>query len=133
MPLAGGLGFQFTLFQQGGQSMPTALLLDASGAPPARRARPSQVSKAPIMTACRRRLLFFKIEVRPWPCRPYRVQRPCIVVYLLSKFGSESGISILMQILDLIGMHFDAVVVEFEKYLLFSDWLWPYRGFLNIK
>ena len=32
--------------------------------------------KAPIM-AVRRRLLFFKIEVRPQPCRPYRVRRHC--------------------------------------------------------
>jgi hypothetical protein len=31
-----------------------------------------------------------------------------------------------MQILSLLGMYFDAVVVEVEKYLLFSDWLWPY-------
>ena len=31
-----------------------------------------------------------------------------------------------MQILGLLGMYFDAVVVEVEKYLLFSDWLWPY-------
>ena len=39
--------------------------------------------KAPIMTArrrCRCRLLFFKIEVRPRPCRPYRVRRPCHVL-----------------------------------------------------
>ena len=34
----------------------------------------------------------------------------------------------LMQILGLLGMYFDAVVVEVEKYLLFSDWLWPYCG-----
>ena len=27
---------------------------------------------------CRRRLLLFKIKVRPRPCRPYRVRRPCI-------------------------------------------------------
>ena len=33
-----------------------------------------------------------------------------------------------MQILGLLGMYFDAVVVEVEKYLLFSDWLWPYCG-----
>ena len=32
----------------------------------------------------------------------------------------------LMQILGLLGMYFDAVVVEVEKCLLFSDWLWPY-------
>jgi len=31
-----------------------------------------------------------------------------------------------MQILGLLGMYFDAVVVEVEKSLLFSDWLWPY-------
>ena len=31
-----------------------------------------------------------------------------------------------MQILGLLGMYFDAVVVEVEKNLLFSDWLWPY-------
>ena len=31
-----------------------------------------------------------------------------------------------MQILGLLGMYFDAVVVEVEKYLLFSDWIWPY-------
>ena len=34
--------------------------------------------KTPIMAArrsCRRRLLLFKIKVRPWPCRPYRVRR----------------------------------------------------------
>ena len=29
---------------------------------------------------CRRRLLFFKIEVRPRPCRPYRVRRRCYVI-----------------------------------------------------
>ena len=28
-----------------------------------------------------------------------------------------------MQILGLLGMYFDAVVIEVEKYLLFSDWL----------
>ena len=33
-----------------------------------------------------------------------------------------------MQILGLLGMYFDAVVVEVEKCLLFSDWLWPYSG-----
>ena len=33
-----------------------------------------------------------------------------------------------MQILGLLGMYFDAVVVEVEKYLLFTDWLWPYCG-----
>jgi hypothetical protein len=32
----------------------------------------------------------------------------------------------LMQILGLLSMYFDAVVIEVEKYLLFSDWLWPY-------
>ena len=26
---------------------------------------------------CCRRLLLFKIEVRPWPCRPYQVRRAC--------------------------------------------------------
>ena len=31
-----------------------------------------------------------------------------------------------MQILGLLGMYFDAVVEEVEKYLLFSDLLWPY-------
>ena len=32
-----------------------------------------------------------------------------------------------MQILGLLGMYFDAVVVEVEKFLLFfSNWLWPY-------
>ena len=31
-----------------------------------------------------------------------------------------------MQILGLLGMFFDAVVVEVEKSFLFSDWLWPY-------
>ena len=31
-----------------------------------------------------------------------------------------------MQILGLLVMRFDVVVVEVEKYLLFSDWLWPY-------
>ena len=41
-------------------------------------ARAPKPGKAPIMAArrrCRRRLLFFKIEVRPRPCRPYRVRR----------------------------------------------------------
>ena len=33
-----------------------------------------------------------------------------------------------MQILGLLGIYFDAVIVEVEKYLLFSDWLWPYCG-----
>ena len=28
--------------------------------------------------------------------------------------------------MQILGMHFDAVIVEVEKYLLFSDWLWPY-------
>jgi hypothetical protein len=37
-----------------------------------------------------------------------------------------------MQILGLLGMYFDAVVVEVEKYLLFSDWLWPYCDFFYI-
>ena len=35
-----------------------------------------------------------------------------------------------MQILLLLGMYYDAVVVEVERYLLFSDWLWPYCGIL---
>jgi hypothetical protein len=39
-------------------------------------ARAPKPGKAPILAArCRRRLLFFKIEVRPRPCRPYRVRR----------------------------------------------------------
>ena len=41
-------------------------------------ARAPKPGKAPIMAArrrCCRRLLFFKIEVRPRPCRPYRVRR----------------------------------------------------------
>jgi hypothetical protein len=44
-------------------------------------ARGPKPGKAPIMGArrrCRRRLIFFKIEVRPRPCRPYRVRRRCI-------------------------------------------------------
>ena len=35
-----------------------------------------------------------------------------------------------MQILGLFGTYFDAVVVEVEKYLLFSDWLGPYYNLL---
>ena len=31
-----------------------------------------------------------------------------------------------MQNLGLLRMYFDAVVVEIEKSLLFSDWLWPF-------
>jgi hypothetical protein len=31
-----------------------------------------------------------------------------------------------MQILGILGLYFDAVVVQVEKILLFSDWLWPY-------
>ena len=41
--------------------------------------------------------------------------------------GLKGGFQ-LMQILDLLGMYFDAVVVEVENSLLFSDWLWPYCG-----
>ena len=43
-------------------------------------ARAPKPGKAPIMAArcrCRRSLLFFKIEVRPRPYRPYRVRRRC--------------------------------------------------------
>ena len=32
----------------------------------------------------------------------------------------------LIQILGLLGMYFDAVVVEVKTFLLYSDWLWPY-------
>ena len=32
----------------------------------------------------------------------------------------------LMQILGLLGMSFDAVVVEFQTFYFYSDWLWPY-------
>ena len=48
---------------------------DATGA--ARSAKPV---KSPIMAAhrcCCRRLLFFKIEVRPRSCRSYHIWRPC--------------------------------------------------------
>jgi hypothetical protein len=31
-----------------------------------------------------------------------------------------------MQILGLLGMYFDAVVVELRSLYFFSDWLWPY-------
>ena len=31
-----------------------------------------------------------------------------------------------MQILGLLGMYFDAVVVEVKTFLLLFDWLWPY-------
>jgi len=31
-----------------------------------------------------------------------------------------------MQFLGLLGMYFDAVVVEVEMCYFFSDWLWPY-------
>ena len=31
-----------------------------------------------------------------------------------------------MQILGLLGMYFDAVAVEVDNYLLFSDWFWPH-------
>ena len=31
-----------------------------------------------------------------------------------------------MQILGLLGMYFDAVVVEVKKIYFYSDWLWPY-------
>ena len=53
-------------------------------------ARAPKPGKAPIMAArrrCRRRLLFFKIEVRPRPCRPYRVRRRCIHVMILVSFS----------------------------------------------
>ena len=46
--------------------------------------------KAPIMAARRRclpRLLFFKIKVRPWPCRPYRVRRFWFMYQPLLKFN----------------------------------------------
>ena len=50
--------------------------LDHRGATGA--ARGPKPGKAPIMAARHRcRLLFFKIEVRPRPCRPYRVRRCC--------------------------------------------------------
>ena len=58
------------------------VLVFMAGAPPARRARPSQVRPL-IMAAhwrCRcRRLLFSKIEVRPRSCWSYRILRPCMV------------------------------------------------------
>ena len=38
---------------------------------------------------------------------------------------SERGGFQLMQIMVLLGMYFDAVVVEVKKNF-FSDWLWPY-------
>ena len=46
---------------------------------------------------------------------------------MVQKWGFQ-----LMQILGLLGMYFDAVVVEVEKYLLFSDWLWPYLNIQSI-
>jgi len=42
-------------------------------------ARAPKPGKTPIMAA-RRRLLFFKIEVRPRSCRSYHIWRPCEVV-----------------------------------------------------
>ena len=48
--------------------------------------RAPKPGKSSIMAArrrCCRRLLFFKIEVRPRPCRPYRVRRHCIYKKLL--------------------------------------------------
>ena len=46
--------------------------------------RAPKPGKTPIMAArrcCRRRLLFFKIKVRPRPCQPYRVRRRCLTSY----------------------------------------------------
>ena len=54
----------------------TILIVEVRGATGAARA--PKPGKAPIMAArrrYRRRLLFFKIEVRPRPCWPYRVRR----------------------------------------------------------
>ena len=46
--------------------------------------------KTPIMTArCCRRLLFFKIEVRPRSCRSYHIWRPCNTTF--SKVFYESA------------------------------------------
>ena len=44
------------------------------------------------------------------------------------KWGLKGGVSIDADSgpVDLLGMYFDAVVVEVDKYLLFSDWLWAY-------
>ena len=44
---------------------------------------------------------------------------------------SERGGFQLMQILRPLGMYFDAVVVEVQTFLLFSDWLWPYCEILD--
>ena len=41
-------------------------------------ARAPKPGKTPIMAARRRRLLFFKIEVRPRSCRSYHIWRPCL-------------------------------------------------------
>ena len=32
----------------------------------------------------------------------------------------------LIQILGLLGMYLDAVVVEFQTFYFYSEWLWPY-------
>ena len=37
----------------------------------------------------------------------------------------------LMQILGLLGMYFDAVVVEVKTFYFYSDWLWPYSAELG--
>ena len=44
-------------------------------------------------------------------------------IFTISKFGSERGGFQLMPILGLLGIYFDAVLVEVKT---FSDWLWPY-------
>ena len=54
------------------------LIRGATGA-----ARAPNPGKSSIMAArrrCRRRLLFFKIKVRPRSCRSYHVWRPCFMV-----------------------------------------------------
>ena len=47
-------------------------------------ARAPKPGKTPIMAArrrCRRRFLFFKIEVRPRSCRSYHIWRPCYLTF----------------------------------------------------
>ena len=46
--------------------------------------------KTPIMAArhrCRRRLLFFKIEVRPRSCRSYNIWHPCTICTVVKSKG----------------------------------------------
>ena len=81
-------------------------------------ARAPKPGKTPIMAA-RRRLLFFKIEVRPRSCRSYQIWRPCTIwscyflIWTLLDFWAE------------ICQNFRWFFGKFKKSKRHSEIIWP--------